>query len=74
MDGQKQFPDADGVFSSAPLFNFNDGKVAFNTNRVDNANDNYGSVSGFLPKFSFNNIIPSSVISEGIIFVFLSLI
>lgn len=35
--------------------NFNDGKVKFNTNRTDNANENYGSVSCWLPpKFLLN--------------------
>ncbi len=42
--------DADGVFSNAPNFNWNDGKLKFDTNDVDNANDNYGSASGFFPK------------------------
>jgi hypothetical protein len=44
------YPDGDGKFSNAPYFNFNDGKVKFDTNDVDNANDNYGSASGFPPK------------------------
>lgn len=46
-------PDADGNFSNAPYFNFNDGKVKFDTNYVDNANENYGSASAFLPKSLF---------------------
>lgn len=50
-DGQGQFPDADEKFSKTPYFNFNDGKVKFDTNDVDNANENYGSASGLLPKF-----------------------
>ena len=41
---------ADGSFDNAPIFNFNDGKVHFNTNRVSNYNSNYGSSSAFLPK------------------------
>lgn len=49
-DGRGQHPDADGQFVNAPYFNFNDGKVKFDTNDFDNANDNYGSASGFLPK------------------------
>lgn len=49
MDGGNN-PDADGDFSNAPIFNFNDGKVKFNTNWVSNANANYGSASGFLLK------------------------
>ena len=44
------YPDADGHFDNAPYFNFNDGKVRFNTNWTDNANANYGSVSAFLPQ------------------------
>ncbi len=44
-------PDANGVFSKAPIFNFNDDKLKFDTNDVSNANDNYGSVSGFVPKY-----------------------
>ncbi len=43
-------PDANGVFSKAPIFNFNDDKLKFDTNDVSNANDNYGSVSGFVPQ------------------------
>lgn len=45
-------PEADGRFLNAPIFNFNDGKLKFDTNDVDNANDNYGSASGFSPKSS----------------------
>ena len=43
-------PDADGRFDNAPYFNFNDDKVKFDTNPVNNANENYGTASGFLPK------------------------
>jgi hypothetical protein len=43
-------PDADGQFENAPYFNFNDGKVKFDTNWFDNANENYGSASGFVSK------------------------
>ena len=49
-DGQRQYPDSDVRFDHAPYFNFNDGKVKFDTNTVDNANENYGSVSGVVPK------------------------
>ena len=49
MDGGNN-PDADGDFSNAPIFNFNDGKLKFDANKVDNANDNYGSASAFFPK------------------------
>ena len=44
------YPDADGQFDNAPYFNFNDSQVKFDTNWFDNANDNYGSASGFSPK------------------------
>ncbi len=47
---ESNYPDADASFDNAPNFNFNDGKVKFDTNSVDNTNDNYGSVSAFLPK------------------------
>ena len=47
-------PEADGDFSKAPNFKFNDGKVKFDTNWVNNANDNYGSASGFVPKSLLN--------------------
>jgi hypothetical protein len=43
-------PEADGDFSNAPIFNFDDDRVKFNANWFDNANDNYGSASAFLPK------------------------
>ena len=48
--GEGNIPDADGDFSNAPIFNFNDGKVKFDTNWFDNANGNYGSASAFVPK------------------------
>ncbi len=48
-------PDAGGQFVNAPNFNWNDGKVKFNTDNLDNANVNYGSTSGFLPKSLLNN-------------------
>ena len=47
-------PNADGDFSKSPYFNFNDDKLKFNTNDVSNANDNYGSVSGFVPKYQLS--------------------
>lgn len=50
MDRQKQIPDADGCFDRAPYFNFNDSQLKFDTNTIDNVDDNYGSASGFLPK------------------------
>ena len=48
---EDNYPDADDRFDHAPIFNFNDGKVKFDTNRVDNAHGYYGSVSAFVPKF-----------------------
>ena len=42
--------DADGDFSGAPIFDFDDDGVKFNANRVDNALVVYGSVSAFLPQ------------------------
>ena len=50
LDGQRQYPDSDVRFDHAPYFNFNDGKVKFDTNWFDNANENYGSASGVVPK------------------------
>ena len=50
MDGQGQISDdGDGQFGHAPYFNFND-KAKLDTNDVSNANDKYGSSSGFVPK------------------------
>lgn len=44
---------SDAPFDHAPYFNFNDDKLKFDTKWSDNANDNYGSASGFLvPKSS----------------------
>ena len=48
--GESNYPDSDVRFDNAPYFNFNDGKVKFDTNWVSNANDNYGSSSGWFPK------------------------
>lgn len=48
--GRSNIPGAVGGFSNAPNFNFNDGEVKFDTNRMDNVNDNFGSASGFLAK------------------------
>ena len=41
---------ADGVFDNVPNFYFNDGKVKFDANKVENVNQNFGSASGFLSK------------------------
>ncbi|MEN9852531.1 MAG: hypothetical protein RI996_474 [Candidatus Parcubacteria bacterium] len=48
--GDEFAPDADGVFSKAPFFNFHDGKLKFDTYDVSNANARFGSVSGFVPQ------------------------
>lgn len=48
--GGSKYPDSDVRFDNAPYFKFNDGKVKFDANWFDNANDNYGSASGFVPK------------------------
>jgi len=48
--GGDNSPEADGDFSNAPIFVFSDGEVLFDANWYDNANDNYGSSSAFLPK------------------------
>ena len=45
------YPDADDRFDHVPIFDFNDGEVKFGTNWYDNANDNYGSASAFVPQF-----------------------
>lgn len=46
--GDERSPDADGLFDSAPVFNFHDGKVRFDGGCVDSADEYYGSASGFL--------------------------
>jgi hypothetical protein len=40
MNGK--YPDADRDFSYAPCFLFIGGEVEFDTNWIDNPNDNYG--------------------------------
>jgi hypothetical protein len=47
---EDNFPDADDRFDHVPYLNFNDGKVKFDTNWADNANDRDGSASGVLPQ------------------------
>lgn len=47
---KNNYPDASGDFSNAPNFNFNDDQVKFDANSAGDANDNYGSASGFSPK------------------------
>lgn len=46
--GDEYSPDANGVFSSAPLFFFHDGEVRFVVGRVDAADEYYGSASGLV--------------------------
>ena len=53
MDKDK-YPNSDVRFDHAPYFNFNDDKVKFDTNYVDNANENYGTASGFASKSLFH--------------------
>ena len=48
MGKSKNPQNSDAPFDHAPYFNFNDDKLKFDTNRSDNANDSYGSASGFL--------------------------
>ena len=47
--GKNKSPDGDDDFSKAPYFKFNDDKVKFDTNDVDDTNDNCGSASAFPP-------------------------
>jgi len=54
-DGQSKLSEADGQADKAPYLNFNDDKVKFNTNNLDNPNENYGSVSCWLPPKSLPN-------------------
>ena len=50
LPGDEFSPKADGVFSKAPILNVNDDRLKFDTNDVDNANENYGTASFFLPQ------------------------
>lgn len=47
--GDEFAPDADGDFSESPVFRFSGGRLEFGTRVVSDANEGYGSVSGFLP-------------------------
>lgn len=49
--GDEYAPDADGVFSCAPLFFWSDGEVRFSAYWVDSPSSGPGSASGFLPQF-----------------------
>jgi len=60
VDGREQYYDGDAQFDNAPYFNFNDDKVKFDTNDVDNANDNYGSASASVSKSLLKRNAPSS--------------
>ena len=44
------YPDSDVRFDNYPYWNWSDGKVKFDTNWFDNANENFGSASAILPK------------------------
>ena len=46
--GDEYSPDADGVFSVAPVFSFDGGEVRFGACWVDDAVERYGSASGFV--------------------------
>lgn len=63
--GRDKYPDSDDRFDKAPYFNFDDDKVKFDTKWVSNANSNYGSASGFVPK----SLLNQQKVSEWIPFV-----
>ena len=48
--GDEFTPYADGDFSNAPFFNFDDGGVGVGASGVGDAGDDYGSASGFVPQ------------------------
>jgi hypothetical protein len=48
--GDEYAPEADGDFSHAPFFRFDDDRVKFLAYWFGNARDNYGSASAFLPQ------------------------
>lgn len=47
--GDEYSPDADGNFENSPYFGFYGGWLEFQTGKFEDANDLYGSASGFLP-------------------------
>lgn len=49
--GDEYAPFADGDFSNAPYFGFDDGGVKFIMYWIDIPSSNYGSASGFVPQF-----------------------
>ena len=51
---ERQYPDADGQFDNCVNWNFNDGKLKFNNNWTDNANQNWGAASVSLSLRLFN--------------------
>jgi hypothetical protein len=59
--GDEFAPDANGSFSKSPYFNFDNDKLKFDTNDVSNANDNFGSVSAFVPKSLFITITAKGI-------------
>ena len=48
--GDEYSPDGDGIFKNSPYFGFYGGWLEFQTGRFEDANDLYGSASGFLPQ------------------------
>ena len=48
--GDEYAPGTGGQFVGAPLFNWYDGKLLFNTSWTYNTNEQFGSASGFLPQ------------------------
>ena len=48
--GDEYSPDGDGTFENSPYFGFYGGWLEFQTGRFEDANDLYGSASGFLPQ------------------------
>lgn len=48
--GDEYSPDGDSKFENSPYFGFYGGWLEFQTGRFEDANDLYGSASGFLPR------------------------
>lgn len=48
--GDEYAPDADGAFSNAPCFDFDDGRLGFFANWVDDPDERCGSASAFAPQ------------------------
>lgn len=48
--GDEYSPEADGKFENSPYFGYYGGWLEFQTGRFEDANDLYGSASGFLPE------------------------